>query len=152
MIRRLHREQFIRADPARVWDFFATPRNLNELTPPDLRFRMVSEVPDRMAAGQIIEYRISPLPGVWLRWVTEIKQVRAGVSFVDEQRAGPYKLWSHEHQFHPAPGGVRMVDRVTYDVGWGPFGWLAEKLWVRRQLAHIFDYRCRRVDELFNRA
>ncbi|MDI1320555.1 MAG: SRPBCC family protein [bacterium] len=152
MIRHLHREQFIRADPARVWEFFATPRNLNELTPPNLRFRIMSDLPDRMTAGQIIEYKISPLPGVWLRWVTEIREVRDGIAFVDEQRAGPYKLWSHEHRFHAEPGGVRMVDRVTYELGWGPFGWLAEKLWVRRQLEHVFDYRFRRVDELFNRA
>jgi ligand-binding SRPBCC domain-containing protein len=152
MIRFLHREQLIRAAPAQVWDFFATPRNLDELTPPDLRFRIVSDVPDRMAAGQIIEYRISPLPGVWLRWVTEITHVQEGLAFVDEQRAGPYKHWSHEHLFQPTPAGVLMVDRVTYDVGWGPLGWLAEKLWVRRQLDHIFDHRARQVDQRFNGA
>lgn len=145
----LFQEQFIPAEPGRVWDFFATPRNLDTMTPPDLRFRILSDLPERMYQGQMIEYRISPLPGVWLRWLTEIRHVREGEYFVDEQRAGPYRLWYHEHHFKPVPGGVRMIDRVTYDVGWGPFGWLAEKLWVRRQLEHIFDYRRRRVAELF---
>lgn len=144
--------QFIPADPTTVWAFFATPRNLNELTPPGLKFRILSELPERMYAGQLIEYRISPLPGVWLRWLTEIRQVREGVFFVDEQRAGPYRLWYHEHHFEPVPGGVKMTDRVTYEVGWGPVGWLAEKLWVRRQLGRIFAYRRQRVAALFGHA
>jgi ligand-binding SRPBCC domain-containing protein len=152
VIRQLQREQFVPADAARVWDFFATPLNLNELTPPHLKFRIVGEPPRAMHAGQIIEYRISPLPGIWLRWVTEITRVEPGACFVDEQRAGPYKAWHHEHSFRPVPGGVHMTDCVTYDVGWGPFGWVAEKPWVRHQLKRIFDYRFRRVAELFGRA
>jgi ligand-binding SRPBCC domain-containing protein len=135
-----------------VWAFFATPRNLDELTPPDLRFRIVSAVPTRMYAGQLIEYRISPLPGVWLRWLTEIRHVREGEYFVDEQRIGPYRLWYHEHQFESVPGGVMMTDRVTYEIGWGPLGWLAEKLWVRRQLAYIFAYRRAGVARRFSEA
>lgn len=148
----LYHQQFIPADRATVWAFFATPRNLDELTPPDLRFRILGEVPERMYAGQLIEYRISPLPGVWLRWLTEIRHVREGEYFVDEQRIGPYRLWYHEHLFAPAPGGVVMTDRVTYDVGWGPAGWLAERLWVRRPLDHIFAYRRRCVAARFGAA
>jgi ligand-binding SRPBCC domain-containing protein len=141
----LFHQQFIPADRAAVWAFFATPRNLDELTPPDLRFRILGDVPARMYAGQLIEYRLSPLPGVWLRWLTEIRHLREGEYFVDEQRIGPYRLWYHEHHFDPAPGGVMMTDRVTYEVGWGPAGWLAERLWVRRQLDGIFAYRRERV-------
>lgn len=152
MIRQLRREQFIPADPAEVWRFFATPLNLNELTPPSLRFRILHQVPDRMFAGQLIHYRISPLPGLWLRWVTEITQVEEGILFVDEQRSGPYKRWHHEHRFVPEAGGVRMFDEVTYEVGWGPFGWIAEQLWVSRQLRGIFDYRAQRVAEIFSPA
>jgi ligand-binding SRPBCC domain-containing protein len=100
----LFHQQFIPADRAAVWTFFATPRNLDELTPPDLRFRILGDVPARMYAGQLIEYRLSPLPGVWLRWLTEIRHLREGEYFVDEQRIGPYRLWYHEHHFEPAPG------------------------------------------------
>ena len=152
MCAQLLREQFIPASPERVWNFFATPRNLNELTPPDLRFRILSEVPEKMHAGLLIDYRLSPLAGVWLRWLTEIRHVREGRYFVDEQRAGPYAFWYHEHHFEPVPGGVRMTDRVTYDVGWGPFGWIAERVWVRRELERIFDYRARKVAEIFGPA
>ncbi len=149
MCAQLIREQFIPAEPARVWEFFATPRNLNELTPPDLQFRILTQVPERMYPGLLIEYRISPLPGVWLRWLTEIRHLREQEYFVDEQRIGPYRLWYHEHRFVAVPGGTRMTDRVSYEVGWGPAGWLAEKLWVRRQLGDIFDFRARKVAEIF---
>jgi ligand-binding SRPBCC domain-containing protein len=148
----LFQQQLIAADSATVWDFFATPMNLNELTPPGLRFEIRSDLPPRMYQGQLIEYRISPVRGVWLCWLTEIRHVREGRYFVDEQRAGPYAFWYHEHHFAPVAGGVLMTDRVTYDVGWGPIGWLAHKVWVRRQLDYIFAYRRQRVEARFGRA
>jgi ligand-binding SRPBCC domain-containing protein len=149
VIHRLHRQQFIPAAPAIVWDFFATPRNLDVLTPPRVRFQIVGEIAPRMFAGQVIEYRIGLLPGVWTRWLTEITHVREGEYFVDDQRIGPYRLWHHEHHFTPAPGGVTMTDHVTFDVGWGPAGWLAERLWVAREVETIFDFRARKIAELF---
>ncbi|PTX96598.1 SRPBCC family protein [Opitutus sp. ER46] len=149
MIRHLHREQFVAGDPARIWDFFCAPGNLDTLTPPQLRFRIVGDPPARMYAGQMIEYRVGILPGVWTRWLTEITHVRAGEYFVDEQRIGPYRLWHHEHRFAPVVGGLQMTDHVTYDVGWGPAGALAERLWVRGQLRRIFDYRHDRIAALF---
>ena len=80
MIRHLHREQFVPGEPARLWEFFSTPRNLDLLTPPDLRFEIVGELAPRMYAGQMIEYRIGLLPGVWTRWLTEITpRARGGV-------------------------------------------------------------------------
>ena len=151
MIQHLQREQLVKRTPAEIWEFFATPRNLDTLTPPTVSFEVVGEPPERMHPGQMIEYRIGVLPGVRVRWLTEITHVREGEFFVDEQRIGPYKLWHHEHRFTPTPDGrgVRMTDRVTYDVGWGPVGDLLHALWIRRQLATIFDYRARRVAELF---
>ncbi len=149
MCAQLVREQFIAAPLDAVWKFFSTPENLNELTPPSLRFRRLGPPATTMYAGQLIDYRIAPLPGLWLRWRTEIRHVREGAYFVDEQRVGPYRFWYHEHRFGVVPGGVQMTDRVTYEIGWGPLGWLAERLWVRRQVEGIFNYRARRVAELF---
>lgn len=153
MIRQLLREQFISGDPAAIWDFFATPRNLDALTPPTLSLAIVGDPPARMYAGQMIAYRVGILPGVTLRWLTEITHVSEGEFFVDEQRLGPYRLWHHEHRFVRTPDGrgVTMIDRVTYDVGMGPLGDLAHALWIGKQLAFIFDYRAQKVAELFAR-
>lgn len=151
MIRRLHREQFIPGEPAQIWEFFATPRNLDLLTPSHLRFRIVGDLAPKMHPGQLIEYRIGILPGLWTRWLTEITHVRAGEFFVDEQRLGPYRLWHHEHHFAATPDGrgVQMTDRITYDPGWGPIGGLVDALWIRRQLIAVFDYRAKKTAEIF---
>lgn len=151
MIRTLQREQFVPGDPARIWEFFASPRNLSRITPPRLRFEIRSALPDKMYEGQMIAYRIGLLPGISTSWLTEITHVREGAYFVDEQRAGPYRLWHHEHHFLPAPDGrgVTMRDIVTYDVGWGPLGDLLHALWIGRELNAIFDHRVRRIAELF---
>lgn len=149
VIRHLHRGQFVAGEPARIWEFFATPRNLDTLTSPHLRFRMIGDIAPRMYAGQMIEYRVGIVPGLWSRWVTEITHVREGEFFVDEQRLGPYRLWHHEHHFTASPGGLRMTDHVTFDPGWGAAGDLAYALWIRGKLDRIFDFRAARILTLF---
>ena len=151
MIQRLFREQLVPGDPEAIWAFFATPRNLDRLTPPSLSFQVRGKGAERMYPGQVIEYRIGILPGWRTTWLTEITHVREGEYFVDEQRVGPYKLWHHEHFFLPEPGnrGMRMTDRVTYEVGWGPAGDLVHALWIRRKLVETFDYRARQVAAAF---
>lgn len=149
MIRILERTQFLRADPAVVWTYFSTPRNLDALTPPEMHFEITGGDPAPMYQGQLIAYRIRVAPGVRLGWLTEIRHVREGRYFVDEQRRGPYALWYHEHRFEPKDGGVLMTDRVTYAL---PFGWLGDlvhALWVGRQLHRIFEFRRATVARVF---
>ena len=148
MIHTLESTQFISTTPARAWAFFSSPQNLYALTPPDMHFEILGQ-PAPMYAGQLISYRIRVAPGIRLNWLTEIRQVREGVYFVDEQRRGPYRFWYHEHRFTPRDGGVEMTDRVTYALPLGPLGDLVHLLWVRRQLTHIFDYRRTAVDRIF---
>jgi ligand-binding SRPBCC domain-containing protein len=146
---RLQRRQFIPGSPTAIWDFFATPRNLDRLTSPQLRFRIVGDVAPRMYAGQLIEYRVGIVPGIETRWLTEITHVREGEYFVDEQRCGPYRLWHHQHRFSPVAGGVEMTDLVTYDPGWGWLGGLGHAVWIGGKLRTIFALRAEKVREAF---
>jgi len=149
MIYVLHREQVIPAPIERVWDYFATPLNLNEITPPDLHFEIVRGAEERMYAGQVIEYRVTIVPGVRVRWLTQITHVEPLRMFIDEQRVGPYRLWIHEHRFVPEGDSVRMIDHVTYALPFGVLGRWVHALFVRRRLHYIFDFRRRKVEELF---
>jgi ligand-binding SRPBCC domain-containing protein len=149
MIYLLETQQLIPADLDTVWAFFATPRNLNEITPPDLHFTFVRGGDEPMYAGQIIEYRVTVFPYISTRWVTQITHVEPRRRFIDEQRVGPYRLWIHEHRFEPVEGGVLMTDRVTYALPFGPLGRLVHRMFVRRRLEYIFGYRRRRVAEIF---
>jgi ligand-binding SRPBCC domain-containing protein len=149
LLHRLHRRQLVRSDLDEVWAFFSDPHNLDALTPPQMRFAMLSTSVTPARAGQILRYRIRLLPGVRLTWVSEITHLDPGRSFVDEQRFGPYRFWHHRHGFEARAGGVVVEDDVHYALPFGPVGELAHVLDVRRRLESIFDYRARAMTEYF---
>ena len=130
-----------------VFAFFSDARNLERLTPGWLKFHVLT-IPDRMAAGIHIQYRLQ-WHGIPLRWVTEITAWNPPHGFEDIQLSGPYKLWRHSHGFEQHNGGTRMTDLVEYALPFGPLGRLAHTLQVRRNVEGIFDYRYRQIQEMF---
>lgn len=142
-------EQYLPIPLKQAWDFFATPRNLNIVTPKELDFVITSDLPERMYEGLIIRYKIRPMLKLRIEWVTEITHIHAMEYFTDEQRKGPYKIWHHEHHFREAEGGVIMTDILHYDIGKSLFGWIAGKLFVHRKVRQIFDYRERALKDFF---
>lgn len=104
-----------------------------------------------MYPGQIVSYRLSPIPGIKISWVTEITHVEDLKFFVDEQRFGPYSMWHHEHHFEERDGSVLMTDKVSYKLPLGFLGHLAHFLFVKKQLKAIFDYRIKVLEEKFER-
>lgn len=136
---------------ATCWDFFSSPKNLKTITPDYMGFDVRTELPDKMYEGLMIEYRITPLLGIPMNWVTEIKYVHENRFFVDEQRQGPYKIWHHEHHFSEHPDGIEMIDIVSYVVPFGPLGKLVHPWIVRPKLEEIFDYRFKKVEEIFGK-
>ncbi len=145
------RELVLNSPVQEVWDFLANPANLNELTPPDLNFEILSKLPERMYNGLTIHYAIGiPLFGRHL-WLTEIKHIEEGCSFVDEQRRGPYRFWYHYHAVEPiADGRTRMIDFVTYQLPFGLLGRFVHEVQVKKMLVGIFDYRSRKLTETFS--
>lgn len=145
------REQKLNATLEEVWNFFSNPANLIQITPEHMRFRVTSgTLPDAIYPGQIITYKVSPLLGIPLFWMTEITHVAPLKMFVDEQRRGPYKMWHHEHHFSATEDGcVLMRDIVHYQLPLGPLGRLAHSLFVKKQLTDIFEVRKCRVALLF---
>jgi ligand-binding SRPBCC domain-containing protein len=132
---------------AEAWDFFSDAGNLAKITPPSLGFEVITKLPPRMHAGLIIQYRVRPLMGVPLRWVTEITHVDEPHLFVDEQRFGPYRFWHHQHHFREIPGGVEARDIVHYALP--PGGGAARRWLVTPRLNEIFDYRRQVLERTF---
>ena len=91
----IRRHQTLPTDLDQAWRFFSDPANLSLITPPWLNFTITSGVPDAIYPGLIISYRIRPIGGVAVPWVSEITHVQAPHYFVDEQRSGPYRFWHH---------------------------------------------------------
>lgn len=135
----------------KAWDFFSSPANLSEITPPDMGFTVTSDVPKEMYAGLIITYKVKPIFNISVNWVTEITQVNKPYHFIDEQRFGPYKLWHHSHFFKEIDGGVEMKDLVWYGLPMGFLGRLFEPIMVKPRLEHIFNFRFEVLDKKFGK-
>jgi ligand-binding SRPBCC domain-containing protein len=135
-----------------AWEFFSHPKNLAKMTPEKLNLKFVNELyGDEMYAGQVMEYKVKPIWGIPLYWMTEITHVQPKQFFVDEQRFGPYSMWHHQHHFKTLDGGVEMTDLIHYKIpGWF-LGDMANSLFVRKQLKNIFSYRFQKVEEFFGK-
>lgn len=144
----LRREQWIPRPIDEVFAFFADARNLEEITPPWLAFRILAISTDAVSAGTEIRYRLR-LHGIPIFWRTEIRQWKSPHRFVDVQRAGPYRLWHHTHCFEAHEGKTRMIDIVRYRLPFGLLGRIVHALKVRGDVRRIFDYRHQRIQELF---
>jgi ligand-binding SRPBCC domain-containing protein len=147
----LERAQQLNCDIASAWKFFSSPYNLAELTPKDMGFVVTTKsLPENIHEGMIIDYLVSPIMGIPLKWQTKITQVDFQKSFTDFQQKGPYKLWNHQHTFIPNRDGVLMIDKVEYELPFGPLGTLAHQLFVKKKLENIFNYRYATLEKLIN--
>lgn len=149
MIHLLEQHQSLPVPVETVWQLIQNPANLDSITPPDLQFSIASPVPPVMYDGLIIEYRLRVPYFGRQSWVTEIKHIRPGRSFVDEQRIGPYRFWHHYHEVQAEGDTTMMTDRVHYQLPYGPLGELLHRLVVRRTLERIFAFRRRELDRRF---
>ena len=146
-----HTEQLVKSSREKVWDFISAPANLKKITPEYMGFDITSKhLPEKMYAGMIISYKVSPLLGLKMNWLTEITQVIEGEYFIDEQRQGPYALWHHQHRLEDTAEGTLMKDIVTYAPPFGVLGQIANGLVIRGKLKEIFDYREQAVNQFFN--
>jgi len=145
----IERTQALPVSLEESWQFFASPLNLPKITPPWLNLKVTQKIPEQMFPGMLISYRVRPLFGIPLTWITEITHVDAPNYFVDEQRMGPYRFWQHQHHFRQIPNGVEMTDVVNYALKFGMFGRLVHAIFIRNQLENIFDFRKRILEKLF---
>ena len=130
-----------------AWDFLSRPENLSKITPPNMGFVIQSDLPEKMYNGLFIEYLVRlPLLGR-SRWISEVKHIDEGRSFVDEQRIGPYAMWHHYHELNEHDGLVYAKDIVHFQL---PFGWIGRLFGMRfvcKELERIFTYRAQAFEE-----
>jgi ligand-binding SRPBCC domain-containing protein len=149
MVRSLKTAQVLPIGLDEAWRFFSDPRNLARITPAWLGFEVVSELPDKIYSGLIIQYRVRPVLRLPVSWVTEITHVAEPHRFVDEQRFGPYRFWHHQHHFREVDGGTEVLDWVHYAPPRGlPVAWLDRWL-IAPRLREIFAYRSTVLEDRF---
>ena len=147
----LRQSQVVNSDVKKLWKFISNPKNLNELTPKDLQFQILTKnLPQNTYNGMIIEYLIKlPLLGN-KNWLTEIKAVIEEKQFIDEQRIGPYKMWYHRHAVEKiSKEKTLMIDEIYYIPPFGFLGKIVNFFFIKRKLKQIFSYREKKMKEIF---
>ncbi|MEX2591774.1 MAG: SRPBCC family protein [Anditalea sp.] len=135
-------EQFLYIDIEKAWDFFSSAKNLAFITPPEMKFKIKTELGDKgIYEGMLIDYTVRPLFGVPLHWQTEICEVKEPLFFKDRQLKGPFRLWEHSHSFVEKEEGVLVKDHVKYQMRFGAMGKIAHALVVRKKIESIFTFR-----------
>lgn len=148
----LYREQQLNCDIEAAWSFFSSPLNLSKITPKDMRFNVLSDLENiDIYEGMIIEYKVSPILHIPLKWITKITQVEKNNSFTDFQEKGPYKYWNHFHEFVPNDKGVLMKDTVDYELPFGLLGRIAHTVFVKKKLENIFNFRYQFLEKYFSK-
>ncbi len=147
----LHKKQKLPVSVKTAWDFLSNPKNLKTIMPSNLGFEIISGADRPMFAGQLIQYNVTPIFGLKTKWITEITHSEHLKYFVDVQLYGPYSLWHHKHFINEIEGGVEMEDIVDYKVPLGILGQLAHPLLVKPKLEEIFNYRTKKLEELFGK-
>ncbi len=151
MVHRLYREQQLNCDIETAWKFFSSANNLAVITPKDMNFTVLTKLQnDEIYKGMLIDYTVSPILKIPMKWQTQITQVDFQRSFTDFQQKGPYKLWNHYHEFIPNENGVLIKDTVSYELPMGFLGEIAHKLFVKSKLKSIFDFRHEVLEVMFN--
>ncbi len=152
MKHRYNKQQQLYCNIETAWEFFSSPLNLEKITPKDLGFRVLSQIKNQeIYEGMIIDYIVAPIMHIPLKWKTEITQLEKLKSFTDFQLEGPYKYWNHYHEFIPNSHGVLMRDTVDYELPWGLLGNIAHRLFVKKKLDYIFNFRHQVLEEKFSK-
>ena len=147
---KLERVQNIPINLKEAWNFFSMPDNLKVITPEYMNFKILNRTDaGEMYPGMIVSYTLSPLFNISIKWATEIAQVNELKYFIDNQIKGPYKIWHHEHRFKEIANGIEMRDILFYELPYGAFGRLVHKLFIKKKVEEIFNYRSEKIKELF---
>ena len=148
---KLHTKQKLPITIQAAWDFLSDPKNLKDITPDKMNFNITDCDYKKIYPGQIIQYTVTPLLNIPLKWVTEITHVVDKKYFVDEQRFGPYKFWHHKHKFEIIDGGIKIIDILDYSLPLGFIGLFFHPFLVKPKLDEIFRYREKKLIEIFGK-
>lgn len=133
-----------------AWNFFSRPENLKLITPPDMQFKLQSDLLNtEMYEGMVIHYSVRPFFGIEVAWTTEITHIKPLHYLVDEQRSGPFKIWHHEHHFKLKENGVQMDDLLHYTLPFGFLGRWVKEAFISEKIDSIFAYRTQELKTRF---
>jgi ligand-binding SRPBCC domain-containing protein len=148
---KVEREILLPVPLEEAWNFFAQPKNLAEITPPEMRMELVDEERGPMYEGMVLRFKVSPLLGIKLNWTSEISKIVPLQYFIDTMIDGPFAKWHHQHFFEAADGGTLARDIIHYKPPFGLLGKAAKSLLIEKNINQLFEYRTQKLSEIFNK-
>ena len=140
--------QILKADSGTLIDFFSDVSKLDGNTPWFFRLQLLEGRPGgQLEKGQRFRYKFR-LFGIPFPWTTLIDEVEEDY-FVDSQEQGVYKSFRHIHAFLPRGEATLMLDKIAYELPFGPLNPIVNTLAVRPILSAIFSFRAARAAERF---
>lgn len=153
MIYHYNTEHLLPISIEQAWDFFSSVKNLSKITPPEMSFKILTDLGDQeVFEGMLIDYIVKPIMGIPLPWQTEIYKVNKPNFFSDRQLKGPYKIWEHTHSFIQMDNGVLIKDEVKYELPLGIIGDTAYFVFVKKKVESIFKFREQALNRIFLKA
>lgn len=140
--------QFIPDEVDNVFDFFKEAKNLENITPPLLNFKILNQSTPDIKQGTEFNYKLK-VHGLPIYWKTFITNWKVNEMFTDYQAKGPYRTWFHTHEFYKVKGGVLMIDSVDYALPFGYFGDIFGNWLVKKDVKKIFGYRKEVIEKIF---
>lgn len=141
-------EQWVPQPIDRVFERYSNPKNLEDLTPDFLHFKVTKVSHPKIQEGTVLDYQLK-LHGIPMRWQSRITDWVPGKRFADLQTRGPYAFWHHIHEFYEDRGGTVIRDIVAYKLpGWVPGDILAHA-YVKKDLEKIFMFRRQQTEKIF---
>ncbi|MEM7347764.1 MAG: hypothetical protein AAF485_26320 [Chloroflexota bacterium] len=144
MKRYTHKFQ-VKSSVQSVAEFHKSSDSMGAITPPPLIVQIHS-APSILKDGDIMDFSLwfGPIP---IRWTAQIGDSHSS-GFVDRQRYGPFRFWTHRHTFRAIDEDTtEVIDQIEFDFKrhpiWGPVGismWLtlpilfAYRGWMTRRL------------------
>lgn len=136
-----------------TWDFFTNVKNISKIMPKELNFNVTSKTSKKLYEGEIITFRtkIPHIPLLTTNIISEIKKISTKEYFIDQQISGPYKIWHHEHHFKKSKNNTTIIsEKIHYKLHFHPFSRVLHKLFIRRQIVNLFQYRIKKIESILN--
>lgn len=149
---KVEREILLPIELDKAWQFFAKPKNLAAITPPEMRMELVENRELTMYEGMILRFKVSPLLGIKLNWFSEITRIEPRHYFIDSMIDGPFAKWHHQHFFEEVSDGTLARDIIHYKLPFGPLGKLANPLLVKKNVDQLFEFRTQKLNEIFKKS
>ncbi|WP_166829469.1 SRPBCC family protein [Thalassoroseus pseudoceratinae] len=128
----------ISCEAAKLFEFIIRPHDAYTLSPPKMNITLL-QTPEVISLGSVIRFQVEAF-GMTQEFTHEVIAFDPGQRFVEQQTAGLFKKYVHEHTVTPTEDGVTLRDRVEFEPPGGMVGFMLTEDRIRENLQKSLEY------------